>query len=413
MFGLLLVVNFIIIIATLRQLTIEPSATQMALFVNMQLNSIEKLLERKSFEEKQKIIVATFDSKQISIEKQPNAKEFPNLKFYRILSQQILNNKSLPLKLEESEDASKIWIKPQWLDGYWLGIAFQPFINNVSRLLKILIATLLSLSLIAAYFFSRYMLKPFKQLAQMAVDIVEQKTSNKQLSISGTKEVKEIAQLVQVSAEKIQQLNKEKELLLAGVSHDLRTPLARMRLQAEFMNDEESRDNLIQEIQEMDQIIGDFVTYARSGTAEAFQEVNIVEIIHESIEQFNQLGKVVDCSIPENGIFVQLKPLSFKRMLSNILDNAFKYGKPPVEIRLEEKNNVLCVDVIDHGKGVDEAELKTIFEPFIMANNSNNQYGSGLGLSIVKKLAQQNKVKVSAKNIQEAGLRIRIAFPTI
>ncbi len=399
-----------IIIAVLRQLTIEPSATQMALFFNMQLSSIEKLVEGKSLDEKKQIILETFGSKQIVVDQQPNARAFPNLKFYRVLSQQILKDKSLPLKLEESEKDSKIWIRPQWLDGYWLGIAFQPFINNVARLLRILIVTLLSLSLIAAYFFSRYMLKPFRQLALMAVNIVEQDSSDEQVTITGTKEVKEIAQLVQLSAQKIQQLNKEKELLLAGVSHDLRTPLARMRLQAAFMNDVESRNNFIQEIEEMDQIIGDFVTYVRSGTAEDFQEVNVVEIMNETLEQSSQLGKVAEFTNPKKDIMVFLKPLSFKRMLNNILDNAFKYGEPPVEVKLEENNNGVQINVIDHGKGVNEIELETIFEPFIMANNTDNQYGSGLGLSIVKKLAQQNNAVVSAHNHTQGGLLISIRF---
>lgn len=408
MFGLLLVVNFMIIIAALRQLTIEPSATQMALFVNMQLSSIEKLLERKNFEEKQKIIVATFDSKQILIEKQPNAKEFPNLKFYRVLSQQILNNKSLPLKLEESEYASKIWIKPQWLDGYWLGIAFQPFIKNVSRLLKILIVTLLSLSLIAAYFFSRYMLKPFKQLAQMAVDIVEQKPSDEQLSISGTKEVKEIAQLVQVSAKKIQQLNKEKELLLAGVSHDLRTPLARMRLQAEFLTDMETQNSMVQDIEEMDAIIGDFVAYVRSGSFEETQNLDIGSIIQETIEQYLSTNKSIEFEHPKDAIFLDVKPLCLKRMLTNIIDNAYKYGKPPVQVEIEQQELSTLIHVVDHGDGLAEHEIDGVFEPFVLAHSTDNQYGSGLGLSIVKKMAQQINATVTAHNHSRGGLCVCI-----
>jgi two-component system osmolarity sensor histidine kinase EnvZ len=158
----------------------------------------------------------------------------------------------------------------------------------------------------------------------------------------------------------------------------------------------------------MDAIIGDFITYVRSGNIEEFQQVSLTEIINETIEQFSQMKKSIQYKGNNKPLFIKIKPLSFKRMLSNILDNAFKYGEPPIEITVKEANQFIVLNIRDHGHGVSQQALKTLFEPFVMANNTENQYGSGLGLSIVKKLAQQNNIVVQAKNHSDGGLVISL-----
>ena len=95
-------------------------------------------------------------------------------------------------------------------------------------------------------------------------------------------------------------------------------------------------------------------------------------------------------------------------MLTNIYENAFKYGKPPVKITLEKESDLAKIMIYDHGKGIAEKDFEKIFEPFVMAQSSKNEYGSGLGLSIVKKLAQQNNARVSASNHINGGLQIEI-----
>jgi two-component system osmolarity sensor histidine kinase EnvZ len=413
MFGGLILFNFIIIIVALRQLTIYPAATQIGELLNNQINSIKSVIKDKNLPQAQEFIDNAKLSNQFVLSAQPQAKAFPSYKFYKVLSNQLNKGNNRRLLLQESDEGSKIWIKSTWQKGYWLGISFQPFVTKVSNLLLFLIITLLILSLIAAYFFSRYMLKPLKNLAQMAVAIVEEKDENKNLKIKGSKEVREITRLVKRSAQQIAQLNKEKELLLAGVSHDLRTPLARMRLQAEFLGDDESREVFISDIEEMDNIIGDFVTYVRSGTIEEFQKLDIVNIVGETIEQFCQHGKCMEFNKPDKAIMFAIKPLSLKRMLSNIFDNAFKYGKAPVEVSITQDNNRLMICVLDHGKGLDADELTQVFEPFVMAQTADNQFGSGLGLSIVAKLAQQNNAHVYAENHTDGGLNVCIEFNSV
>jgi len=410
MFGFLLVVNFVIIILALRQITFAPAAAQMALQLNNQMATLQPLLQDKNTDEINSILLQRFAAKEIIIDINPTLKKTPPLKFYRELHKNLLSKYITDVSINESEQVSKIWLKPSWSNNYWLGFAFQPFISKVTKMFLILFLALMFMSLLAAYFFSRYMLKPFKQLTHLAADLVHDQALDESHKIKGTTEVIEMTRLVKKSALKIQQLHKEKELLLAGVSHDLRTPLARMRLHAEFLSDNETRDSFIQNIEEMDHIIGDFVSFVRLGTLEEFEKTEVDDLIKKTIEPYSSHGTSILFSSNSTKTKLYLKPLSLKRMLVNIIDNAIKYGQPPIEIKTKLTDDKLTICVRDHGKGLSEQELKSIFEPFVMAQTTDNTYGSGLGLSIVAKLASQNKAKVWAENHTLGGLVVCIEF---
>lgn len=410
MFGFLLVVNFIVIILALRQITFAPAAAQMALQLNNQMTSLKPMLQDKSIQNVKDTLLEIFPDREIIVDESPILKKTPALKFYRELHKKLLSENIIRVSINESEHTSKIWLKPAWNNSYWLGFTFQPFISKVSKMFLVLFMALMLMSLLAAYFFSRYMLKPFKQLAHMAADLVQDQPLDDSHQIKGTTEVIEMTRLVKKSALKIQQLHKEKELLLAGVSHDLRTPLARMRLQAEFLSDNEARDSFVHNIEEMDQIIGDFVTYVRLGTLEEFENTEVIELIKTTLEPYIHQGSEILFAPNQTTINLQLKPISVKRMLVNIVDNAIKYGKTPIEIQASLIDNKFLICIRDHGKGLSQQELKSVFEPFVMAQTTNNQYGSGLGLSIVKKLASQNKAKVWAENHTDGGLLVCLEF---
>ncbi len=412
LFGALLLLNFIIIIATLRALTISPSAAQMSSLLNMQLATLRVLLENKNQQQAQKIIANLGLSKKISLAQSPNAQKIPNLKFYRILATQLHKQKFSQVLSQAEAENSKIWIKPQWHSDYWLGFSFQPFVAQVTTFLSVLLVSLLLLSLLAAYFFSRYMLKPFKKLAEMATSIINNQEHSTDITLSGTTEVQAIAKLVKNSAEKIHKSNKEKELFLAGVSHDLRTPLARLRLQTEFLSDEAMQQDMVQEIQEMDAIIEDFINFVRLGSMEECEEINVETMVNQSILDFkkHQLKAEIILQQPQTKIIHKLKPLSCKRILSNLYENAYIYGKEPIIVTIQQQDNSFNICVKDAGNGVAKEDLENLFEPFFKTHNRHNKKGSGLGLSIVQKLAKQNNAKVHAKNSETGGLVVCLSF---
>ncbi len=410
MFGLLLLVNFIILITTLRQVTIKPTANQLGQMINNQIHILQPLIENKDLIQAQRSINKLLGENEILLDPAPSAHAPLTLTFYKVLFQKLQTSNDRTILIEETETNARIWIKDPWMNQYWLGLRFQAFAAKISSWVLTLLLVSLFLSLLATYWFSRYMLKPFKQMTHMAEDIVSGVAIEDIAKVKASSEVNEIAKLVKDSALQIQQLNKEKEMLLAGVSHDLRTPLARMRIQAEFLNDEECKVSLVEDIEEMDHIIGDFVSFVRSGTVEEFTKTDVGVLIEESLHNFQKQDLEVSFNQPKAPILLNLKPLSFKRAINNIIENAFKYGKPPVNIFVLESQNKITIRIRDHGLGVDKNQLKSIFSPFVMANNKNNQYGSGLGLAIVEKLMQQNLATVSADNHPDGGLILSIQF---
>jgi two-component system osmolarity sensor histidine kinase EnvZ len=412
MFVGLLLINFFIMIATLREITIKPSAKQFAEMINNQLQLIQPLLQNQDTSHATDIIDNLLPNNEIVISKDPEANSLPTLEFYNILSAELKQTKNRQILMQDSEKDPRLWIKDQSIAEYWLGFKFQAYSGKITDwVILIFLATML-MSLIAAYLFSRYMLKPFKQLAKMTEDIVAGQPTTELTKINRSNEVNEISQLVEKSALQIQKLNKEKEMLLAGVSHDLRTPLARMRLQAEFLSDTEIQTSFIQEIEEMDQIIGDFVSFVRSGVIEEFETVELISLINESIHGFNQTSQDIKFSAPESKLMLNLKPISMKRVLNNLFENAFKYGKPPVEVELFHDHKKIHLSIRDHGDGVQQDQLANIFSAFVMAESKNNQHGSGLGLAIVEKLLEQNNATISVQNHENGGLQFSILFNT-
>lgn len=408
MFTALLLVNFAVVILTFRYFTFGPAAKQMAQQINNQVSLLEQLLKNNTIRQAQTTLDHVFSDHQIIIAKKPEGDEFPPLQFYQELQQKLNTRQIESYLLQTDSDPPRLWMKPVWSNDYWLGFSFHSYIGNLSYLFFGMVMVLLMMTIPTVYFFSRYMLKPLRQLASMAASIVKGKEITESFQIRGTTEVQNISQMVKNSALQVQKFHKEKEILLAGVSHDLRTPLARMRLQLEFLSDEEARDNMIQEIDEMNQIIESFIGFVKLGAEEKFQQLDLRELVENSIDSYPQ--KEIRFTSPSTAVIATVKPLSIKRMLTNIYDNAFKYGNPPVHINLQSNKKETRIVIYDHGNGVKETDMKKIFEPFFMSDSRESKPGTGLGLSIVKKLAEQNHAEVIAGHHENGGLQIEIIF---
>lgn len=408
MFTALLLINFAVVILTFRHFTFSPVAKQMAQQLNDQVLALQQMLQNGNMSQARTLLHEIYSDSQIIVSKSPSGKSLPSLQFYQELEKNIDGSRIEEILLQTSAQPSRIWLRPAWSHDYWLGFSFHSYIGNLSYLFAGMVLVLLIMTVPTVYFFSRYMLKPLRQVASLAASIVKGENITESFRIEGTTEVQNISNMVKNSALQVQKFNKEKEILLAGVSHDLRTPLARMRLQLEFLSDEEARDNMIQEIDEMNQIIESFIEYVKLGSEEKFQLIDLPELIVNSIESYPYKGIYFNFSgLP---VEIDAKPVSIKRMLTNIYDNAFKYGKPPVQINLESNEKETRIIIYDHGSGINEMDLEKIFEPFFMSGSKENKQGTGLGLSIVKKLAEQNNAVVRVSHHEKGGLQIEIIF---
>ncbi len=206
--------------------------------------------------------------------------------------------------------------------------------------------------------------------------------------------------------------------MLSGVSHDLRTPLTRMKLQLELMKHSEEVEDLKNDVSDMERLVDEYLDFARSEEKEGSVDVLIRKFIQEKIiKYYAKMQKRIEGSIdvPDN-FEMSIKKLAFKRALMNLIDNAFNYGNV-VNLSAHLSHDNLIVTIDDNGPGIPEAERAKVFRPFYRIDNSRNldkkplSGGSGLGLAIAMDAIASHGGRINLADSPLGGLRVMIFIP--
>jgi len=203
--------------------------------------------------------------------------------------------------------------------------------------------------------------------------------------------------------------------MLAGVSHDLRTPLTRLRLSLELMaSDDELTEDMIRDVEDMNAILDQFLAFVRDGSDEPVETTDLAELIREVVAPYNQQQETVRLCVEPMPPFA-LRRVSIKRLLVNLIENALRYAGGGVEVAAyvsgDQHAPYVVLSVLDRGPGVDPAELEGIFNPFIRGDRARGGQGAGLGLAIVKRIASQHGGVVELRNREGGGLEARVSLP--
>ncbi|MBR3880295.1 MAG: HAMP domain-containing protein [Mailhella sp.] len=258
--------------------------------------------------------------------------------------------------------------------------------------------------------------KPLRRLARAADSFGRDVPGTPYLPETGPTEVREAAQAFNRMQKSIREFLDERERMLAAVSHDLRTPLTRMRLRVEQL-DESQRAPLQKDISELQQIMDTTIDIARC-KSENVTMVDVASLIESLVEDRQDMGQDIRLEErlqdPEVLFSIQplaARPLSMKRCLANLMDNALRYGSTVV-VGVEERGDVLAVVIDDSGPGIPEGDLEKVFEPFYRVERSRNRStgGTGLGLSIARSMARLHDGDVVLENRPEGGLRATATF---
>lgn len=234
------------------------------------------------------------------------------------------------------------------------------------------------------------------------------------LEAKGSSEIRSVTYAFNQMAKGIQALEEDRALLMAGISHDLRTPLTRIRLATEMMSadDHYLAEGIISDTEECNEIISQFMDYLKPVNAQTFQPVAINDLILEVARSGERTVAV------ETELAPGLKPafghaIAIKRALTNLIVNASRYGHGWIKVSsgMTADNRLVWICVEDNGPGIMEEQMGKVFEPFTRGDSARGSEGSGLGLAIVKRIVSQHQGRVSMNNRSDGGLKVQISFP--
>ncbi|MGG7648135.1 sensor histidine kinase [Pseudomonas sp. ES4] len=298
-------------------------------------------------------------------------------------------------------------------DGSPVTIDVRPSMVPLSPWLPIVLLGQLALMLICTWLAVRIAIRPLTRLAQ-AVETLDPNTHAVHLDEQGPTEVAHAAKAFNSMQARIAAYLKERMQLLAAISHDLQTPITRMKLRAEFMDDCVEKDKLWNDLGEIEHLVREGVAYARSvhGATEESRRTNLDSFLDSLVFDYQDMGKDVQLGGKSDAV-INTRPHALRRVLVNLTDNALKFAGA-AELWVEAKaDGSVSVKVMDRGPGIAEEELAQVMEPFYRVENSRNRStgGTGLGLAIAQQLALAIGGSLTLSNREGGGLCAELKLP--
>lgn len=228
---------------------------------------------------------------------------------------------------------------------------------------------------------------------------------------TGPAEIRALASAFNQMSDDLSQLERDRAMVLAGISHDLRTPLARLRLGLEMIDGDQSLSlGLVADIEEMDKIIGQFLDFAK-GESEARSQIDLAALVEEICGRYAKLGRALTHT-KAAALPIELAQLAVRRAIANLVDNALRYSSAGVEIGVFEEAGRAVVEVRDRGPGIPANETERMKRPFTRLEQARSgASGSGLGLAIVDRIARMHGGTLELLARPGGGLIARLIFP--
>jgi two-component system osmolarity sensor histidine kinase EnvZ len=239
----------------------------------------------------------------------------------------------------------------------------------------------------------------------------------------GSKEIIQANRSFNQMVEDLAQVEKDRAVILAGISHDLRTPLARMQLEVEMASlPDDAREGMQSDIAQMDAIIGQFLDYAKPTEAATFVPVELSELLQDCAREAERLPNVRVATEIEANVHVTGNATDLKRVINNIVENARRYGKTPGEettqidiacrVKSTGHGRRAVVEIADHGVGVPADQIVQLLKPFTRLDSARGQAnGAGLGLAIVDRVVSRHNAELNVRNREGGGLLVQFALP--
>jgi two-component system osmolarity sensor histidine kinase EnvZ len=275
-------------------------------------------------------------------------------------------------------------------------------------------AAVLALALFGAWLVMFRVTRPLKALERAAAEIGRGKRPAPVVE-AGPEEIRLLARNFNQMNADLARLDEDRALILAGVSHDLRTPLTRLRMGIEMsIADEATRQEMVTDIEEMDRSIGQFLDFARTDGGEPPEEVDLAALVEDLAEQYRRRGHDVMATNGGAPPRLTLRPKAIRRAVGNLVDNALRHAgaAQPVQIDVTLLAGRVMIEVRDRGPGIPDAEVERLKLPFTRLQTARTDaIGTGLGLAIVDRIARGNGGSFDLLPREGGGLVARISLP--
>ena len=261
-----------------------------------------------------------------------------------------------------------------------------------------------------ALLFMRNQIRPIRRLAD-AAEAIGKGRDVPWFKLEGAAEVRQAGAALMVMRDRLKRQITQRTAMLSGVSHDLRTPLTRMRLQLEMMTETQETSELTADIAEMEIMLDAYLAFARGEEAEPATEVNLSELLNEIVLSVKRQNSNVNLNVPQDAV-VTLRRNAMKRCFANLIGNAARYGKT-AQVSVSLRDHAVDVVIDDDGPGVDVSLREDVFRPFTRLETSRNPStgGVGLGLTIARDIARFHGGDVVLEDSPLGGLRARVWLP--
>ncbi len=317
----------------------------------------------------------------------------------------------------ESRPSQLLRVSVQLEDGRWLNGWMRIRQGGIGALVSVIAQTVIlyGVLMLVLFLFVRRVSRPLRSLTDAVKEFADTDSDtedNAPVAVEGPRDVAGLIEAFNAMRVRIAAMLGEKNHMLGAIGHDLRTPLAALRIHTENVPDESERARMVETITDMTETLDDILSLARLGKPNAQAEkLDLTALVDSAIEDFHDVGAPVTFEESARLVITGRSNL-LKRAIRNLIDNAVRYGET-ASVRVRQDGDRALVEIDDKGPGIAEAALETVFEPFARLDESRNreQGGSGLGLALARAIVNEHGGDLILENLADGGLRARLSLP--
>ncbi|MBT0719270.1 two-component system sensor histidine kinase EnvZ [Rosenbergiella epipactidis] len=333
---------------------------------------------------------------------------------YKFLSEQMAHQLGGPtdVRVEVNKKTPVVWLKTWLSPNIWVRVPLTEIHQgDFSPLFRYTLMIML-LAIVGAWLFIRMQNRPLVALEHAALQVGRGQIPPP-LREYGASEVRSVTRAFNQMASGVKQLADDRTLLMAGVSHDLRTPLTRIRLATEMIGADEQylADSINKDIEECNAIIEQFIDYLRTGQEIQKERVDLNTVLGEVVAAESGYEREIDNHVMSNELLLDINPLGIKRAVANMVVNAARYGNGWIRVSSGRELDRAWFQVEDDGPGIDKEQIAHLLQPFVRGDSARTTSGTGLGLAIVQRIIDAHQGELNFDTSEKGGLKIRAWLP--